>query len=41
MNKKICFFITPIGDADSPERAQADALRDNVLVYSCEPFNLE
>lgn len=41
MSKGICFFITPIGDADSPERVQADALRDNVLTYSCEPFELE
>lgn len=41
MSKGICFFITPIGDDNSPQREQADALRDNVLKYSCEPFELD
>ena len=41
MAKGTCFFITPIGEPDSPERIQADALRDNVLSFSCEPFDLE
>lgn len=41
LNTGICFFITPIGKAGSPERIQADTLRDNVLKYSCEPFGLK
>lgn len=41
MNKGICFFITPIGNLDSPERKQTDSIRNNILMYACEPFDLE
>lgn len=41
MSQRTCFFITPIGDADSKERLQSDKLIENALKYCCEPFDLE
>ncbi len=41
MTQATCFFITPIGGVDSPERAQADELMKYVLLPCCTSFGLE
>src|SRR5687768_15710073 len=35
-----CFFITPIGSDDSPERRRADGLLESVVVPACEEHDL-
>ena len=37
---KICFYITPIGDADSEERRHADFLMEYIIKPAVKEFNL-
>lgn len=40
-NKKICFFLSPIGDDDSPERKHSDNVLNNIINPVLQEFGYE